>query len=59
MTYVALLYSPKLDYFETDCTNTIYCPADMAEWVSEIPDHHNRYCNVDDFHIVSITKIGE
>lgn len=59
MTYVALLYSPKLDQFETDCTNVIYCPADMAEWVGAIPDHYNRYFNVDDFYIISITKIGE
>ena len=59
MTYVALLYSPKLDQFKTDCNNVVYCSGDMAEWVGELPNHYNRYFNVDDFYIVSITKIGE
>lgn len=59
MTYVALLYSSQLDQFVTDCNNAIYCPRDMAEWVRAIPDYYNRYFNVDDFYIISITKIGE
>lgn len=59
MTYVALLYSPQLDQFETDCHNTVYCARDMAEWVGELPNYYNRFCGVDDFYIVSITKIGE
>lgn len=59
MTYVALLYSPSLDQFETDCNNIVYCPKDMAEWVRGIPDHYNHYFNVKDFYIVSITKIGD
>lgn len=59
MTYVALLYSPQLDQFETDCNNAIYCSQHMAEWVEELPEHYNRYFGVNDFYIISITKIGE
>lgn len=59
MTYVALLYSPKLDRFETDCNSVIYCPEDMAEWVGALPYYYNEKFNVDDFYIISITKIGE
>ena len=36
MTYVALLYSQKLDQFETDCNNFIWCSHDIAEWVGGI-----------------------
>ena len=59
MTYVALLYSPSIDQFETDCHNTVYCNRDMAEWVRGLSDYYNRFCGVDDFYIVSVTKIGE
>lgn len=59
MTYVALLYSPQLDQFETDCNNVVYCSRDMAEWVRGLPDYYNRYFGVNDFYIVSITRIGE
>ena len=59
MTYVALLYSPSLDYFETDCNNMIYYPEDMAEWVRELSHHYNQCFSVKDFYIVSITKLGE
>lgn len=59
MTYVALLYSPQVDRFETDCNGAVYCPKDMAEWVGELPDYYNCRYNVDDFYIISITKIGE
>ena len=59
MTYVALLYSPSLDQFETDCMGCIYTAFDLAEWVSVIANHYNKYNNTDDFYIVSITKIGE
>lgn len=59
MTYVALLYSPQLDQFETDCNNAIYGSKDLAEWIEELPDHYNRYFDVCDFYIVSITKIGD
>ena len=59
MTYVALLYSPQLDRFETDCNNVIYCPRDMAEWVRALSCYYNEQFNVKDFYIVSITKIGE
>jgi hypothetical protein len=59
MTYVALLYSPHLDQFETDCANCLYTSYDIAEWVGAVCEHYNRYFNVDDFHIISINKIGE
>jgi hypothetical protein len=59
MTYVALLYSPQLDRFETDCHSTIYCSRDMAEWVGGLPEYYNHCLGADDFYIVSITKIGE
>ena len=59
MTYVALLYSPNLDQFKTDCNNFIWCSHDIAEWVGAICEHYNHYFNVDDFYIVSINKMGE
>lgn len=59
MTYVALLYSRSLDQFETDCNNMIWCSHDIVEWVEALCEHYNRYFNVDDFYIISITKIEE
>ena len=59
MTYVALLYSPSLDQFETDCESCIYTSHDMAEWIRCLPNYYNNRSNVDDFYIISITKIGE
>jgi hypothetical protein len=59
MTYVALLYSPQLDQFETDCNNLCYCAADLAEWVGALANHYNHYFGVDDFYIISINKMGE
>ena len=59
MTYVALLYSPSLDQFETDCHCMIWCSNDMAEWVEALCEHYNRHFDVDDFYIISINKIGE
>ena len=58
MNYVALLYSPSLDQFITDCM-TVYSNADMSEWVGEIVYHYNTNNNVKDFYIVSITKMGD
>ena len=59
MTYVALLYSPKLDQFETDCNNFIWTDYDIAEWIQNLSKHYNDYFGIDDFYIMSITKIGE
>ena len=59
MTYVALLYSPSIDQFETDCNSMMWTSHDIAEWVEAICEHYNRYYTVDDFYIISITKLGE
>ena len=59
MTYVALLYSPSLDQFETDCYSLVWDSEHMADWVGDLPKYYNEYNNVKDFYIVSITKIGE
>ena len=59
MTYVALLYSPHLDHFETDCSTTIWGSNDLAKWIEELCKHYNCAFNADDFYIVSITKMGE
>ena len=59
MTYVALLYSPSIDLFETDCNNMIRTSHGIAEWVEAICEHYNRYYTVNDFYIISITKIGK
>ena len=59
MTYVALLYSPTLDQFDTDCASCLYTSYDIAEWVKAVCEHYNHCLGVDDFYIVSITKIGE
>lgn len=60
MTYVALLYSPTLDRFETDCMTCFsYRHEDLAEWVGKIANYYNSKNEVYDFYIVSITKIGE
>lgn len=59
MTYVALLYSPKLDQFETDCNNFIWIDYDIAEWIQNLSKHYNDYFGIDDFYIVSINKMGE
>ena len=59
MTYVALLYSPTLDRFETDCQSCIYNSHDMAQWIRGLVNYYNNHSNADDFYIVSITKMGE
>lgn len=59
MTYVALLYSPYLDQFETDCYNLVWDSKHLADWISDLPRYYNKYNNVEDFYIVSITKIGD
>ena len=56
MTYVALLYSPQLDEFETDCNCMIYCSEHMAQWIEGLPEYYNHNLGVDDFYIISITK---
>lgn len=59
MTYVALLYSPSLDQFETDCESCLYTSYMLAEWLGDLPSHYNKVYCADDFYIVSITKMGE
>lgn len=59
MTYIALLYSPRLDQFETNCGYSIRTSRDVAKWVQGLSNYFNHRYNVDDFYIVSITKIGE
>ena len=59
MTYVALLYSPSLDRFETDCMSCIYTAYDLAEWIGKIAEYYNYKNEAYDFYIVSITKIGD
>jgi hypothetical protein len=57
-TYVALLYSPSLDHFETDCNCMIWCSYDMAQWVEALCEHYNHNFDVNDFYIISINRIG-
>ena len=45
--------------FDTDCNSMMWTAYDIAEWVEAICEHYNRYHTVDDFYIVSITKLGE
>ncbi len=59
MTYVALLYSPSLDQFETDCNNFVWDSKHLVDWIDGLCEHYNRYFDVEDFYIVSITKIGD
>lgn len=59
-TYLATLYSKTLDRFVTDCNSSIFCSADIAEWIAALPDYYNQaYDNVNDFEIISIIKLGE
>lgn len=57
MTYVALLYSPSLDQFETDRNNMMWNSHDIAQLVKDLCGYYNRYFDVDDFYVVSITKM--
>ena len=59
MTYVALLYSPSLDQFETDCNNFAWDSKHLADWVGGLCEHYNHYFDVEDFYIISINKLGD
>jgi hypothetical protein len=59
MTYLATLYSPSLDLFDTDCNSNVWGSADIAFWVEHLPEYYNRAHKVNDFQIISIVKMGE
>lgn len=59
MTYLTLLYSPSLDEFHTDCNCLVYDINHMCDWIRELPGYYNSKFGVEDFYIISITKLED
>lgn len=58
-TYLVTLYSKSRDHFSNDYNREIFSENDLAHWIQQLPNYHNKAYQVDDFEIVSMTKIGE